>query len=92
MKSIEITGKRNIDKMNNVKNPQRKNVANGKIDECYFTYLKQIQIINSLYLEQSFSNILGEEKHTHVPKTDLNFPPLVLILENPNTPFHIFFL
>ena len=45
-----------------------------------------------LYLEQSFSNILGEEKHTHVPKTDLNFPPLVLILENPNTPFHIFFL
>lgn len=53
MKSIEITGKRNIDKMNNVKNPQRKNVANWKIDEHYFTYLKQIQIINSLYLEQS---------------------------------------
>ena len=53
MKSIEITGKRNIDKMNNVKNPQRKNVTNGKIDEHYFTYLKQIQIINNLYLEQS---------------------------------------
>jgi hypothetical protein len=53
MKSIEITGKRNIDKMNNVKNPKRKNVANWKIDEYYFTYLKQIQIINSLYLEQS---------------------------------------
>ncbi len=53
MKSIEITGKRNIDKMNNVKNPQRKNVTNRKIDEHYFTYLKQIQIINSLYLEQS---------------------------------------
>ena len=53
MKSIEITGKRNIDKMNNVKNPQRKNVANWKIDDSYFTYLKQIQIINNLYLEQS---------------------------------------
>ena len=57
MKSIEITGKRNIDKMNNVKNPKRKNVANWKIDEYYFTYLKQIQIINSLYLEEIKQNL-----------------------------------
>lgn len=52
MKSIEITGKRNIDKIMNVKTPQRKNVTQWKMDDSYFTYLKQIQIINSLYLEQ----------------------------------------
>ena len=53
MKSIEITGKRNIDKMSNIKKPQRKSVTSWNIDVSYFTYLKQIQIINSLYLEQS---------------------------------------
>lgn len=53
MKSIEITGKRNIDKIQNVKNPERKNTVNWMIDESYFTYYKQIQIINSIYLEQT---------------------------------------
>jgi 5-methylcytosine-specific restriction endonuclease McrA len=53
MKSVEITGKRNIDKINNIKNPQRKEVTTWEIDECYFTYLKQIQVINSLYLEHN---------------------------------------
>ena len=52
MKSIEITGKRNIDGIFNIKNPQRKSVMNGDIDISYFTYLKQLQIINCLYLEQ----------------------------------------
>lgn len=53
MKSIEITGKRNIDKIQNVKNPERKNTVNWIIDESYFTYYKQIQVINSIYLEQT---------------------------------------
>jgi len=53
MKSIEINGKRNIERMTNIKNPQRKSVTSWNIDVSYFTYLKQIQIINSLYLEQS---------------------------------------
>lgn len=52
MKSIEITGKRNIDGLLNIKKPQRKDVTNWNMDVSYFTYLKQIQIINSLYLEQ----------------------------------------
>ena len=52
MKSIEITGKRNIDGLLNIKKPQRKDVTNWNMDASYFTYLKQIQIINSLFLEQ----------------------------------------
>ena len=56
MKSIEITGKRNIDGIFNIKNPQRQSVMNGDIDISYFTYLKQLQIINCLYLEQHIEN------------------------------------
>ena len=56
MKSIEITGKRNIDSLLNIKKPQRKDVTNWNMDVSYFTYLKQIQIINSLYLEQTIEH------------------------------------
>lgn len=52
MRSIDITGKRNIDKIRNVKNPERKDTIKWKLDDSYFTYNKQIQIINSLYLNQ----------------------------------------
>jgi hypothetical protein len=52
MRSIDITGKRNIDKIQNVKNPLRKETIKWKLDDSYFTYNKQIQIINSLYLNQ----------------------------------------
>ena len=58
MKSIEITGKRNIERMSNIKNPQRKSVTSWNIDVSYFTYLKQIQLINSLYLEQSVEHAI----------------------------------
>lgn len=52
MRSIDITGKRNIDKIRNVKNPERKDTIKWNLDDSYFTYNKQIQIINSLYLNQ----------------------------------------
>ena len=52
MRSIDITGKRNIDKIRNVKNPERKDTIKWTLDDSYFTYNKQIQIINSLYLNQ----------------------------------------
>lgn len=52
MKSVEITGKRNLDKIQNVKNPERKDTVKWLFDESFFTYHKQIQIINSMYLEQ----------------------------------------
>lgn len=58
MKSIEITGKRNIEGISNIKNPQRKNVTSWNIDVSYFTYLKQIKLINSLYLEQSVEHTI----------------------------------
>ena len=53
MRSIDITGKRNIDKIQNIKNPLRKETIKWKLDDSYFTYNKQIQIINSLYLNQN---------------------------------------
>jgi len=56
MKLIDITGKRNIDRIQNVKNPRRKEAANWIFDESYFTYYKQIQLVNSLYLDQGLDN------------------------------------
>ena len=53
MKSIEILGKRNIDKMNKIKNPKRQGIDKWKIDEAYFTHNKHIEIVNSLYLNQA---------------------------------------
>lgn len=52
MKSIEITGKRNIDKLEKVKIPQRKDSMKWNLDESYFTYVKQVQLINCMYLDQ----------------------------------------
>jgi hypothetical protein len=52
MKSIDITGKRNIDKLIGVTNPVRKDTIKWNLDDIYYTYNKQIEIINQLYLEQ----------------------------------------
>lgn len=63
MRSIDITGKRNIDKIQNVKNPERKDTIKWNLDDSYFTYNKQIQIINSLYLNQDpEQNILAKRE------------------------------
>jgi 5-methylcytosine-specific restriction endonuclease McrA len=67
MRSIDITGKRNIDKIQNVKNPHRKETIKWNLDDSYFTYNKQIKIINSLYLNQELDqeqeqNILAKRE------------------------------
>ena len=56
MKKIEIKGKRNIDKLNKDINPTRKDSLKWKLDDIYFTYKKQLEIVNCLYLEQAFLN------------------------------------
>ena len=63
MRSIDITGKRNIDKILNIKNPERKETIKWNLDDSYFTYNKQVQIINSLYLNQEpEQNILAKRE------------------------------
>ena len=63
MRSIDMTGKRNIDKIRNIKNPERKETIKWNLDDSYFTYNKQIQIINSLYLNQEpEQNILAKRE------------------------------
>lgn len=52
MKSIEISGKRNIDKIQKIKEPERKDTVKWNLNEIYYTYHKQLQMINILYLEQ----------------------------------------
>lgn len=52
MKSIEITGKRNIDKITKVDKPIRKDTLKWNLDDSYYTYKKQIEVINKLYLEE----------------------------------------
>jgi 5-methylcytosine-specific restriction endonuclease McrA len=53
MKSINITGKRNIDKINKVERPERKDTQNWSFDESFYTYNKQIEIVNNMYLDNS---------------------------------------
>lgn len=63
MRSIDITGKRNIDKIRNIKNLERKETIKWNLDDSYFTYNKQVQIINSLYLNQEpEQNILAKRE------------------------------
>jgi 5-methylcytosine-specific restriction endonuclease McrA len=52
MKSIDILGKRNIDKINKVKNPVRRCIDKWKVDDVYFAHNKQVEIVNSLYVNQ----------------------------------------
>jgi hypothetical protein len=59
MKSIEITGKRNIDKIHQIKEPERKNTMKWKLDDTYYTYEQQIRIINMLYLEENTNSEPG---------------------------------
>jgi hypothetical protein len=68
MRSIDITGKRNIDKIRNVKNPERKETIKWTLDDSYFTYNKQIQIINCLYLNQGCDE---EQKHKQEPEQNI---------------------
>jgi 5-methylcytosine-specific restriction endonuclease McrA len=51
-KKIEIVGKRNIDKINNISNPERKDCEKWNIDVSLYTYNKQIELINRLYLDE----------------------------------------
>jgi 5-methylcytosine-specific restriction endonuclease McrA len=52
MKSIDIIGKRNIDKINKTENSIRQDSMRMNIDDIYYTHNKQIEVINKLYLEQ----------------------------------------
>lgn len=63
MKSIDITGKRNIDKINKTENPIRQDSIKMDIDDIYYTHNKQIEVINKLYLEeeQEVSQIFKRE-------------------------------
>ena len=49
-KKIEIIGKRNIDKINKVENPKRKDSCKWSFDDSLYTYKSQIELINKLYL------------------------------------------
>ena len=53
MKTIKIIGKRNLDKLDNVKTPERSISKNWQLDDSYFTYSRQICLINNLYLEDN---------------------------------------
>ena len=63
MKSINITGKKNIDKINKIEAPERKDSIHNKIDNTYYEYNKQISLINQLYLDNDIpdKNIFTRE-------------------------------
>lgn len=68
MRHIEITGKRNTDKINNVVLPERKKMSTLNLDDCYYTYKKQVEIINKLFLNESVQNemIIKKELTTKI--------------------------
>tara|TARA_B100000424_G_scaffold115071_2_gene86784 strand:+ start:8055 stop:8570 length:516 start_codon:yes stop_codon:yes gene_type:complete len=53
MKSIEIKGKRNVDKLNKISQPKRSVCQKWILDDSFFDYKKQIEIINKLYLNEN---------------------------------------
>ena len=71
MKSIEIKGKRNIDKIENVKNPRRKDSLHWKLPDDFFSNRKQVEIINNLYLENSFEHDVFIKKRPAQLRTGL---------------------
>ena len=58
MKSIDIVGKRNIDKIQKIQEPVRKDTVTWNLNDSCYTYPRQLQLINMLYLEQD-TNIEG---------------------------------
>jgi len=58
MKSIDIVGKRNIDKIQKIQEPVRKDTVTWYLNDSCYTYPRQLQLINMLYLEQD-TNIEG---------------------------------
>ena len=62
MKSIEINGKRNVDKINSVKTPMRLEYLSILLPDEYYTNKKQIEIINNLYLENTFETSVNIKK------------------------------
>ena len=51
MKSIQIEGKRNIDKIDKVEKPERTKSKKWEFEEKYYEYNNQICLINMLYLQ-----------------------------------------
>ena len=50
MKSIEISGKRNIDSFNQDKQPTRSDALKYKFNVEYYEHKTQIKLVNKLYL------------------------------------------
>ena len=72
-KFIEIKGKRNIDKIDKIENPQRKECLNWELSDDFFTYKKQIEIINKLYLEDNFERDIFFKKEINKKITGYKF-------------------
>lgn len=68
MKSVDISGKRNIDKIQRIGIPQRISSQKWTIDESYFIHSRQIQLINSIYLEDE---VQPNNTHTIEPEKEV---------------------
>jgi len=56
MKSIEISGKRNIDSFNQDKQPTRSDALKYKFNVEYYEHKTQIKIVNKLYLNEQIDH------------------------------------
>jgi 5-methylcytosine-specific restriction endonuclease McrA len=68
MKSIEINGKRNVDKINKVPKPQRTVTTKWQVDDSFFIHSRQIELINHLYLEEDVNKKYHKDDMTQDTK------------------------
>jgi 5-methylcytosine-specific restriction endonuclease McrA len=62
MKSIKIIGKRNQDKINKIEKPQRLDAKKWSFTDDYYTYDKQVQLVNMLFLKEDMEHKAFFEK------------------------------
>jgi|LauGreDrversion4_2_1035121.scaffolds.fasta_scaffold00458_13 5-methylcytosine-specific restriction endonuclease McrA len=56
MKCIEISGKHNVDKINKIETPKRKDTEKWKLDSKCYSHTSQVSFINRMYLGESIEN------------------------------------
>ncbi len=58
MKTIEFKGKRNIDKINLVATPTRKDATKYSFTDDYYSHRLQIELVNKLFLDEVYLVIM----------------------------------
>ena len=65
-KKIIIQGKHNCDKINKIKNPIRSDAINNPLNEEYYNYNNQIEILNKMFLNENNDDVIHKLLNTKI--------------------------